>query len=121
MSNTSFETIKVGVLQKLKGLDVHLVYHNIDHTLDVLKHAERIASEENIIDEHQLYLLEIAALYDDVGFLRTYDGHEEESCDIFLTDAAEFELTEADKSLVQKLIMATKLTNKPQTLLEKIL
>ncbi len=121
MPITSFETIKQHLITKLKDLDPRLRYHNVEHTLDVLRHAERIAREEKIHNERELYLLKIAALYHDAGFLRIYDGHEEESCDIFLQDARDFDLTEDEQDLVQDLIMATKLTNQPHTLLQKIL
>jgi HD superfamily phosphohydrolase YqeK len=121
MPITSFETIKQNLLTKLNGLDPRLSYHNIDHTLDVLQQAERIAKDEEINDERDRYLLKIAALYHDAGFLKIYDGHEEESCKLFLQDAIDFDLDETELKLVQGLIMATKLTNEPHTHLEKIL
>ncbi len=121
MPITSFEIIKQNLLTKLEGLDPRLRYHNIDHTLDVLRQAERIAKDEDITDEREHYLLKIAALYHDAGFLRLYEGHEEESCSIFLGDAREFDLTEDEVQLVQGLIMATKITSDPRTHLEKIL
>lgn len=121
MPITSFDSIKQVVLQKLEGLDTRLVYHNVDHTLDVLKHAERIAREENIENERYLYLLKVAALYHDAGFLQIYDGHEEQSCEIFTADAVHFDILEEEKIVVREMIMATKITNEPRTHLEKIL
>lgn len=121
MPITSFDTIKQNLVTKLKDLDPRLRYHNVTHTLDVLRQAERIAREENIHDERKLYLLKIAALYHDSGFLTIYDGHEEVGCSIFLQDSVDFDLTEDEKKVVQGLIMATKITNEPDTALEKIL
>ena len=116
-----FEIIKQNLLSKLRDLDARLIYHNIQHTLDVLNQAERIAAEEKIADKKELYLLKLAALYHDSGFLKKYEGHEEVSCKIFLEDAASFGLTEMEKNLVERLIMATKISSKPKTILEKIL
>jgi hypothetical protein len=121
MPITSFDTIKQNLLDKLKDLDLRLSYHNITHTLDVLRQAERIAGEESVTDPRQLYLLKIAALYHDSGFLRIYEGHEDESCDIFLADARDFDLTPGEKQLVVDLIMATRITNEPHTKLQNIL
>ena len=116
-----FEIIKQNLLSKLKDLDTRLIYHNIQHTLDVLEQAGRIAAEEKISAKKELYLLKLAALYHDSGFLKNYEGHEEVSCKIFLGDAAAFGLSETEIKLVQQLIMATKITNEPKTILEKIL
>src|SRR5688572_7871887 len=106
----SFEIIKENLIDKLKDLDPRLSYHNVQHTLDVVSQAERIAVTENITDERELYLLKIAALYHDSGFLKIYDGHEEVSCAIFLEDARDFDLSEDEKELIRELIMVTKIT-----------
>ena len=117
----SFAKIKDLLLIKLKDLDPRLSYHNINHTLDVLEEAQRIATSENITDKRELYLLKLAALYHDCGFLKIYDGHEEVSCSIFKKDAADFDLTDEEIKFVEKLIMVTKITNVPHTKLEKII
>lgn len=117
----SFEIIKENLINKLKNLDTRLSYHNIQHTLDVMNQAERIAQDENITDERELYLLKIAALYHDSGFLKLYNGHEEMSCHIFQEDAKELSLSEDEKKLIEELIMVTKITSVPHTKLQKIL
>ena len=117
----SFEIIKENLISKLKDLDSRLSYHNIQHTLDVIEQAERIALNERITSERELYLLKIAALYHDSGFLHIYNGHEEVSCSIFQEDAKNFALSEDEKKLIRDLIMVTKITSVPHTKLEKIL
>jgi uncharacterized protein len=117
----SFEAIKAFVVEKLEQLSPDLTYHNLNHTLDVVIQSERIAKEEGVNDEHQLYLLKVAALYHDTGFLRTYGKHEEVSCSIFLEDAKLFGFSCGDCELITKLIMATKLPQTPATLLEKVI
>jgi uncharacterized protein len=121
MSAPSFDAVKHNLLDKLKELDPRLTYHSIHHTLDVLKHTERIALNEGIHNTRTLYLLKLAALYHDCGFLFTYTGHEDKSCEIFLTDADQLLLTGDEIDLVTDLIMVTKLTNLPVTHLQKII
>ncbi|HEY1020713.1 MAG TPA: HD domain-containing protein, partial [Flavisolibacter sp.] len=106
---------------KLKGLSTHLTYHNIDHTLDVLRQSERIAREEGITDENRIYLLKVAAMYHDTGFLVTYVNHEKASCEIFRTEAALFDFTGEEQTFITRLIMATKLPQQPTDLFECII
>lgn len=116
----NFEAITNHVLLKLEGLSPMLTYHCTGHTMDVIKHAERIALDEGI-NKKEIYLLKVAALYHDTGFLYAYAGHEKKSWDIFLQDADEFSFDEEDKKKIVELIMATKMPQQPKTLLQKII
>jgi uncharacterized protein len=120
-NNIQFQNIRALVCEKLNSLNTDLTYHNKDHTMDVVNQCERIAKDEGVEEGNDLYLLKIAALYHDTGFLKTYFNHEEMSCRIFLEDAALFNFSKEDRQLVQDLIMATKLPQTPKTLLEKII
>ncbi len=120
MQNPSFETIKQHVLLKLEGLSPLLTYHSAEHTLDVVKQAERIARDSGIA-EREIYLLKVAGMYHDTGFLETYYGHEEKSCELFLNDAATFHFSKADGQIITGIIMATKVPQQPNNLLEAIL
>ncbi|MEP6595968.1 MAG: HD domain-containing protein [Ginsengibacter sp.] len=115
------ENIQTNLLAKLKGLNPNLTYHCLDHTIDVVEQSGRIASEEGITNERDLFLLKVAALYHDSGFLETYSQHEKKSCDIFLIDAMNLEFTEEEKAIIQGLIMSTKIPQQPKTLMEKII
>lgn len=121
MSEADFEIAKTKILDKLKGLDPRLTYHNIEHTLDVLNQALRIASEEGIFNQRELLLLKYAALYHDIGFLDIYNGHEEKGCEYFMSDARSWNFSEGDKDTIVSLIRATKLPQSPRTKLERIL
>ena len=121
MREQAFEKIKKNVLAKLNNLSPDLTYHSLEHTLDVLQQCERIALSEGVTDPEQLFLLKVAALYHDTGFLRTYSEHESKGCTIFLEDVDSMEFTEAEKNLIVELIMSTKIPQKPKTLLEKII
>jgi uncharacterized protein len=121
MNDEGFEKIKHGVTGHLRNLSPNLTYHTIEHTFDVLEQCERIAAAEGLTDPHELFLLRVAALYHDTGFLHQYTHHEEASCRVFLADAEWLDLSEEDKNDVLHLIMATQLPQQPSTLSERII
>jgi len=116
-----FTNIKVAVCDRLKNLNPHLTYHNLFHTLDVLDQAERIAIKEGITSSEDIFLLKVAALYHDTGFLETYSDHEKAGCMIFLQDASRFSLSKKQRDTVIALIMATCIPQTPTNLLECII
>lgn len=120
MNCKEFDAIKQRVCDKLKQLDPRLTYHNLSHTLDVLEQSERIAKEEGITSE-EIYLLKVAAMYHDSGFLKTYKNHEEMSCQFFLEDADHFHFTTEQKEKITNLIMVTKVPQQPRTHLQQII
>ena len=116
-----FEEIKSKAMYRLKNLDAGLTYHCYAHTMDVLKQCIRIAEAEGVKDEHEIFLLKVAALYHDTGFLHTYRNHEEASCEIFLAETNGFSFTEEDIAVVKRLIMVTQIPQQPKDILEKII
>lgn len=118
---TAFSTIEAWICQKLEALDEQLTYHNVAHTLDVTRQCERLAKEEGLEDEQKIYLLKVAALYHDTGFLKTYKNHEAAGCVIFESDAARFGFDKEEQAFVQRLIMATKLPQTPNDIYERII
>ena len=116
-----FEEIKSKAMYRLKNLDTGLTYHCFSHTMDVLEQCIRIAETEGVKNEHEIFLLKVAALYHDTGFLHTYRNHEEASCDIFLTETNGFSFTEEDIAVVKRLIMVTQIPQRPNDILEKII
>lgn len=121
MHENTFDRIRTKVITALQGLSPHLTYHSVGHTLDVVREAERIAKEEGISGDRELFLIKIAALYHDTGFLQTYAGHEEASCVLFMQDAAGMGLTEKEMEKVRGMILATKVPQQPHTLVERII
>ncbi|MGB1307584.1 MAG: HD domain-containing protein [Oceanihabitans sp.] len=101
-------------------LPKHLTYHNTKHTLYVLEKAVYIAAKENI-NKSDLFLLKTAALLHDIGFINTNINHEEESCKIAKAILKKFSFSENEIEQICSMIMATKIPQKPKTILEKIL
>jgi len=116
-----FTSIKQPILSRLeKELDPRLGYHNIIHTLDVLEQGEILAKQEKITDNHELLLLKTAAVFHDSGFLFVYKNHEEKGCEI-ASESLRNVFSEGDIKKVCGMIMATKIPQTPNTLLEQII
>lgn len=120
MREVDYDFMYEDVLQKLAELDPNLTYHNIEHTLDVIYHCERIALEEGV-GELDRFLLKVAALYHDTGFLEAYVGHEVVSCRIFTEGTSQYNVSEEDNRKIIDMIMATKVPQKPNNLLQRII
>ena len=95
-------------------------YHNFEHIADVYSAAERIAKQEGV-SEKETNLLLIAVLFHDAGFMLNSEDHEVLSCKIALDNLPDFEFTQEEIVAVLALIMATKIPQNPQNLLEKII
>jgi predicted metal-dependent HD superfamily phosphohydrolase len=101
-------------------LNPTFTYHNVHHTLDVLNTAESIAVSMNL-DKTDIYILKIAALFHDTGYLYLRKGHEEKSSQIFLEYASNSSLEMDIQEKIIGCIMATRMPQEPNTLLEQIL
>ena len=115
------EKFRLETINKLKnGLSPELYYHHIAHTLDIFESAVRLSGWEGI-EGRDLTLVKVAALLHDIGFIRVYNGHEEESCVEARNCLPKEGFSEAEIDIVCGMIMATKLPQSPKTHLEKIL
>src|SRR5437868_8330447 len=111
---TNYQIIKSAILQRLRNdLSKDLTYHTPAHTLYVLKNAERIARSEHISSKEDLFLLRVACLYHDSGFLFTYTGHEEASCNLVQQELSAFDVNQSQREIICGLIMATKIPQTP--------
>ncbi len=105
-----------------KGANKHnIVYHNLEHTQNVVTHVFEIAAHYEL-SEKELTTLGIAAWFHDVGHLYTSPSlHELKSVELM----KEFmQQQKADEDLINEVegcIMATKLTNEPSGLLQQII
>src|SRR4029078_11463882 len=109
------------IMAKLDGLSKELRYHGIEHTLAVYQQCENIAHAENITDPEKIYLLKVAALYHDTGFLYIYNGHEEVSCKLATQELPAYGLNEEQIEIICGLIMATRVPQSPKNHLEQII
>ncbi|MBK7267993.1 MAG: polyphosphate kinase 1 [Flavobacteriales bacterium] len=103
-----------------KEVSPKFVFHDLDHTLSVTRTALEIGRALKL-SGHDLLLLEIAALFHDAGYARTYVGHEKESARIargFL-HAAKFPTR--DRERVSAMINGTRLGATPRGMLQRVL
>ena len=92
------------------------LFHTINHTLDVLKHAEKIGKYCKL-DEDRLNVLRICALFHDVGYVDAYDDHEVFSAE----KATTFLLSRnIDKETIRQVEVAIHSTKTPQNPKDKI-
>ena len=118
---TQFQQLKKLISGKLKEeLPLHLSYHNIEHTTDVMQ-AVALAGDREGIDEENKRLLLTAALFHDTGFLIGREEHENVSCNIAIQYLPGFGYQPEEIEAICNMIMATRIPQSPQNHLEEIL
>lgn len=116
-----FEVIYLGVIARLSAeLPPYLTYHSVAHTKYVVKKAIYIAEKEGL-PEDQLYLLKIAAVYHDIGFIFGPQNHEEKGCEIVWDELPKRGLSKEQILRVCEMIRATKIPQQPTSHAAKIL
>jgi len=121
VNNDFFKEVREYVFNLFKNeLPNEVVYHNFDHTLEVVNAAYEIGTAENVSEQEMKSLL-IAAWFHDVGNIKSYINHEEESKKIVLEFLKDRGLKKEDVSLILDLIDATKMPQTPKNKLEKII
>lgn len=116
-----FDFARRFILNKLKSsLPDELVYHDIKHTLNVERSAERIASLEGVEGE-DLIILKTAVLFHDAGFIFTYDKNEELAIKLIKKELPNFGYSEEQIEAITKIIKSTTREVEPVSLLEKIM
>jgi len=109
------------ILDKLeKNLPKNLYYHNLKHTVNVFYQTETIARLEGV-NERQMLHLKTAALFHDIGYLVSYDYHEEKGVEIAQKTLPGYHYSQEQISQISELILATKAPQKPQNLLQEII
>ena len=96
------------------------LYHNYNHTLEVVSHSEEIAKGMNLSAE-ELEIVLIAAMFHDTGYLQTRDDHEELSASIAEKFLTEQHYAQEKIKKVIGCIRATKVPQRPNTLLEQVI
>ena len=101
-------------------LSPKLLYHSINHTIDVTKAVERIAIMEGITDE-DLFLLKSAATYHDAGFIEKYEQNEEVGMRLAREILPKYGYTQEQIDIIDGLIKSTEIPQSPETLLQQVM
>ena len=96
------------------------IYHNWVHTCQVREEAILLARQAGVGPE-DLELLNLAALFHDVGFSIAYNGHEAYGIQIAREFLTRENYPEEKQKVIEGLINATKIEVKPRTPLEALL
>lgn len=116
----SFDEIYQKIFRMLETeLPSFLAYHSPRHTAYVVERAEFIALQESV-HQDDIYLIKIAALFHDIGFIIQYKNHEEAGCVIARDALQAYNFPDKDVEEICGMIMATKIPQSPKTLNEKI-
>lgn len=120
-NDMNFEAVKERILHQLENtLSKDLTYHCVEHTLDVLDSAERLAKMESV-NGHDLMLIKTAALLHDLGFIESYQGHEEVSMKLAAEILPDYGYLTDDIQKIQGMIKSTQIPQSPKTKLEEII
>lgn len=116
-----YKGVKSYVLHKLEEelLPIY-TYHGLHHTIDVLNVIKQLCIAEDI-STYDATLLKTAALLHDVGFTVSPKEHEATGCLIAKSILPSYGYNDTEITLICGMIMATKIPQNPQTLLERII
>ncbi len=101
-------------------LDDVLVYHDIKHTADVVRAADRLCYLEGI-SQHDTIMVRTAALFHDVGFCEQYMDNEELAAGVATEVLPQFGYTPEEVATIGQMIMATRVPHHPHNKLDEII
>ncbi|MCB0564772.1 MAG: HD domain-containing protein [Phaeodactylibacter sp.] len=116
----------------LKDTEVHIqhffkeyfpeefVFHDFPHTKNVVESALQIGQGYQL-PEKEMEMLQLAAWFHDTGYFKKPAGHEELSCQLAEAYLREHNYAPEDIDTVKNCIIATRVPQNPQNLLEEIL
>jgi predicted metal-dependent HD superfamily phosphohydrolase len=96
------------------------VYHNFQHTRDVVSASNEIA-ENSDISEEEKELLIIAAWFHDTGYIKSVENHEEKSAEIAEAYLKERNFPLDQINSIKGMILSTRIPHSPKNIAEEIL
>jgi predicted metal-dependent HD superfamily phosphohydrolase len=97
-----------------------LFYHNLEHTEEVIGHAVEIANYYHLSDK-DFFTLMAACWFHDVGYLQDSKDHEAMGADLAAIFLRSKDVPESQINEVRACIMATKMPQQPEGLLQQII
>jgi len=101
-------------------LSISFIYHNLDHTFDVVTAVTILSDRENLTPL-ETEIMVIAAWFHDTGYIKGCDNHEDASIAIAQDFLKEKGKDEVYINAVSKIIKATTYNYMPETIFEKII
>lgn len=97
-----------------------LHYHSVEHTIDVIEAAIELAKFEEL-EDHELNLLVVSAIFHDFGFIISMQDHEKHSCTLADQYLPEYNFSKEEIDQVKQAIMATKIPQSPTNRIGELL
>ncbi len=101
-------------------LDCKYVYHNLEHTQNVVRAIETLCEQEKT-EPQMTEILLLAGWFHDAGYVEGEEDHEQKSIQIALDFLRDRNASAAVQQKVSALISATTFNYSPKTLFEKIM
>ncbi len=102
------------------GLSTSYTYHNIQHISSVVNDLQYFVDYYQL-SQYDHKLLRTAALFHDIGFVKSHENHEAESAMMAGEELPKYGFEQHEIDMVKGMILATKLPQSPKTFLEEIL
>jgi predicted metal-dependent HD superfamily phosphohydrolase len=99
--------------------DHQLVYHNLNHTLAVVKAAIQIANHYQL-DDRDFFIVTTAAWFHDVGYFQGANNHEVKGAQMAQAFLHELGVDKETTQMISHCIIATTLPQNPKTTLEEV-
>lgn len=117
----NIDNLKKIVTEKLhEELPAQLSYHNVAHTLHVYEICQQYI-ERSELPAEDAYLLRTAALMHDTGFIWSFENHEDHSISYTKELLPAYGYSPIEIEIISNIIAATKIPQRPTTLLEQII
>lgn len=100
--------------------DDKLVYHNLDHTKDVVKATVQIANHYQL-NEKDFFIVYTGAWFHDTGYFEAPMNHEQKGAELAGNFLKTLEVPADVRDAVAQVIISTKMPQKPTNQLENIL
>ncbi len=116
-----FSEAKDYIVERLiKELPKDLYYHGAHHTFDVVKSVHSLSVAEKL-NNADFFVLLTAAYFHDAGYIYRYEHNESIAVKMARQCLPEFDYSDEQLNIIEKIIMATSHDVEPQTQLEKIM
>ncbi|MCZ4245719.1 Pycsar system effector family protein [Pedobacter punctiformis] len=100
--------------------DPRLVYHNLQHTIDVVHAAQQIANHYQL-NEQDFFIVTVAAWFHDTGYFEDAIHHEAKGAGLADRYLAKHNVDQEVREQVTAAILSTRIPQKPVNQLDKIL
>lgn len=102
------------------NLNPNRLYHNLQHTQEVLQWALQIAGHYKL-DSKSLFIIQVAAWFNDIGYLEDPHNPEKRGSRIADKFLSEIQLDADTIKSVKSCILATRIPQQPKTFIEQVI